>query len=60
MSAEPHTLTIRPRQHTLNVDGVCSCHAWHVRNRTRADVREAHAAHVQERLGPSGTERRER
>lgn len=52
-----HVLTIRPRKNQITVDGICSCAKWRVVNRTRAEVRESHAGHLQHVLGPEGTER---
>lgn len=60
MTAEPHTLSIRPRRNQLNVDGICSCTKWRLANQPRAVVREQHAQHVQRQLRPDGDERRER
>lgn len=30
----------------------CSCCRWHVRNRPRHEIREMHAQHIEEELGP--------
>jgi hypothetical protein len=75
MSAEPHTLksdkidpeTASKATRKLIVEmghelyrGECSCRHWLVPLGTQADIRRMHAEHAQERLGPEGTERRER
>jgi hypothetical protein len=56
---EQHRLHLNDRDDPSKSNGACSCGLWSMHNRPSKDIREAHAEHVQQFLGPDAVRLRE-